>query len=864
MAKKNTEPKGKDVPVPAKKQVRSTTSKKAVGSTTVKTEPANNLPEELTPNPLPLTPIFGFSKVHRANYEYGPDGSYFDQRMKRIGVTDHNNRCLVLKTGSVPDLVAPGGKIVKEDWFEEPLFYETNNGNIGIRFLDLDGKEQTYKPETGWRKPFYRERLRVPIVKPNGDTVKYYQPDDSGVHIFFPPQLVEKYKRGETLPRLYLTEGEIKAAAGTLAGLDIIGLPSIHAYKLKEENALHPDIYRAIWQFKPKELIILFDADTLTINWEKWQADEEHYDLAKRLNSFHSAAMNIRELTKNLDCDVYFADQSPCLTHPLFKIREAKGLDDLLEVAQAKEVIEDIARLTSARTYFSCINLSSISAAKLKQHFLLSLNNKRVPDVFFQVHRERLTKRDGVPAEIEFLFSGFRYKYDRETGELRPTGHPDSEKYVRVGPDYFKLIKTPNAAMQLLRRIIPWKKGEITDDYVKRGHPYFFDSVEKYDSFCNVPFNNGTYQQVINGNYNLYYKMEHELKQGEHPYTDMYLKHLFGDKVDVALDWLTLLYIKPLQMLPIICLVSRERETGKTKFIEWLQQIYGENANKIGNDELHDRFNDDYVSSLVIAIDEGFIEKKTVIEKLKSWSTANTAKLAIKGKSRQNISFFAKFIITSNDANDFIKIDSDETRFFVNYVKKPEKSDPDLLDKLVSEIPAFLYTLTTRTLTHPKVTRHWFETSLLKTEALTNVIDNTRNYAYKVIKRFISEKLLEFEELEIKMTLWHLDEMLKMEGLPYKVPTDTIERILKEDFKLFPGNVERYKFPQWKYDAENDFDIVELLNNFYNPVKKQSRPLRGRCYTFKATDFLKEAEFTPKMKEAMEKLTAIVDDEMPF
>ncbi|MBK6938570.1 MAG: hypothetical protein IPH18_18275 [Chitinophagaceae bacterium] len=46
-----------------------------------------------------------------------------------------------------------------------------------------------------------------------------------------------------------------------------------------------------------------------------------------------------------------------------------------------------------------------------------------------------------------------------------------------------------------------------------------------------------------------------------------------------------------MQRLPIICLVSRDNETGKSTFGNLLKAIFTDNATTVGNSDLADDFN---------------------------------------------------------------------------------------------------------------------------------------------------------------------------------------------------------------------------------------------------------------------------------
>ena len=116
-----------------------------------------------------------------------------------------------------------------------------------------------------------------------------------------------------------------------------------------------------------------------------------------------------------------------------------------------------------------------------------------------------------------------------------------------------------------------------------------------------------------------------------------------------------------------------------------------------------------------------------------------------KGKDRDEIGFFAKFVLCSNNEHLPVIIDAGETRYWVRKIVPLRSDDTDFLQKLKAEIPAFLYFLCNRTLSTEKESRMWFNPKLLETEALRKIIRSNRN------------------RLEIEMAELLLDIMAKME-----------------------------------------------------------------------------------------------------
>ena len=110
-------------------------------------------------------------------------------------------------------------------------------------------------------------------------------------------------------------------------------------------------------------------------------------------------------------------------------------------------------------------------------------------------------------------------------------------------------------------------------------------------------------------------------------------------------------------MLPILCLVSKERSTGKSTFLKWLKEIFDNNLTYLTNDSFSSQFNADWANKLLICIDEVLFNKEELTERIKYLSTTNINKLEAKGKDKREVEFFGKFILCSNNEDSFIKID---------------------------------------------------------------------------------------------------------------------------------------------------------------------------------------------------------------
>lgn len=111
---------------------------------------------------------------------------------------------------------------------------------------------------------------------------------------------------------------------------------------------------------------------------------------------------------------------------------------------------------------------------------------------------------------------------------------------------------------------------------------------------------------------------------------------------------------------------------------------------------------------------------------MKNLSTAKTYKVEAKGKDRQEVQFFAKFVLCSNNELYPVIIDQEETRYWVRKVSHLESDDTFFLDKLKAEIPAFLYYLQHRHMSTQQLSRMWFSPKDIHTDALDKIIQNNR------------------------------------------------------------------------------------------------------------------------------------------
>lgn len=358
--------------------------------------------------------------------------------------------------------------------------------------------------------------------------------------------------------------------------------------------------------------------------------------------------------------------------------------------------------------------------------------------------------------------------------------------YIRIGVSYYKQVMKPTIHGELNETLIPWNYETISRD-LKEGQEevaLYFKNIPKYDGMTCIP-SHTNYKRVHGTFYNMYSPLIHKPLQGKVDYTLKYLKHVFGCQLELALDYLKILYEKPTQILPIICLVSKKRDTGKSTFLKWLKAIYTSNMSFLDNQNIGGRFNSDWMGKLVVGVEEAAIKDDTLIDVLKNISTADKYNSEAKGKDRVEVDMFLKIILCSNREVDLLKLDDDEIRFWVVKVPTILDSDKDvaLLEKMKNEIPAFLYYLLNREMHVPTaLTRMWFSPKQLETPALRKMRIASRN---RLELELAAALYIAMENLEVEAVNLIANDALQLIGKPKSFLVE-VRRILKAYWKLEP------------------------------------------------------------------------------
>lgn len=814
------------------------------------------------------------------------DLSFFNERLLPLGWSPERNII------TLPADVAGDGK---EHTY--PLFDVDEHGNILINYYSIRGNKAEYRNEGAkWGKHYQVKRLRSPMLDKNGDALKYLIPKGAGTFAWFPPELLAAYREKRQLDMLVLTEGAFKAFAASGHGLPTVGLTSITHYQDKAAGTLHADVIELLRVCRPKEVVWLVDGDCQNLSG-KFPEVDPNVDLQRRPHLFYSSAKNIGTLLKDHARTLGFAMWFAHVNSHSMKAADGshpKGLDDLLLLSTEAlgadgpaQVVQDLQDVSKPPRFFERKDLDRPNL--LKEYFHL-----RSAQDFYSHYQEQIGTRP-------FVYDGTLYQWEEPAGggqgELKVKVPSVAKNYVRVGCEYFKRIKVPNKFQDLEEKLVGWKRPTIVEDHGK----HFCDHIMKLEAFCNVP-NHQHYEEIIKSCLNTYGRFEHEADEhADKPEATLrFLAHIFGKgavkvphpkkkddagnatimevaELDLGLDYLQLLYQRPTQMLPILCLVSKERGTGKTTFFKYIKQLLTSNCCFVGGKDFESDFNAHYASKKVIILDEALIDKQLVVEKMKALSTGDKIMVNDKGRAQYEQDFFGCFIMGSNNVRSFIRTDDDETRFWVRLIPRIEDADLDteLEQKLYKEIPAMLHLLNTRQMATEKLYRSWFHPALLNTVALQEVRAHSQPMVRKTINRYMRDMLMGSQQDSIMMTA----EDINREVFKGRSDSTYITEVLTEmGVKRYTNETgqevpKRYKYPRFVEEKTGDG-----TGNLINVLRFISAPV-GRPFVFHFSRYYDEKEWTlyktvdddptpPETSDAARRANTVADgkdpDDLPF
>jgi hypothetical protein len=763
--------------------------------------------------------------------------NYFNQRMQELGI-DPKTYTMSTKFYETQTDKHNGGEPKHTE--DNPVFEEEEDGSIRINYFNRLGDYATYQKPGSKSFSRYNQIRHIPGTTHKGQELRYKIPRGGGTAPFIPPALAQMFYDKKEIQTLILTEGAFKAAKGDIHGLAIIGLPSITHFKSSATHELHFDIKEIIRVCKVQNVVWLHDGDCRRIT-QKFPEETPDVDLYTRPQGFYRTVWNIKKLFEDFhQLAIYYASIKSDEIEG-----DPKGLDDLYVhyeknfPAKFSEYCDDIRReLTKsslAADNFHKFDVTSKMDHVRKWYCLENVNQ-------FYLHHQ------GKIRDKEFFYNGTKYVYNDTTQHCDILIDKKTFNYVRVGTDYYKWIQRPNPHGVTDRVLEKWSKPTIMEDHGKG----FCEHVQKLDAFCNVP-DHVDYQAIISNCYNTYLPLKwKEREEGEWDTIRNFLLHIFGEDtitythpkvhdertisgLELGLDYIQLLYKIPKQKLPILCLVSSEKETGKTTFGKLMYEIFGQNSVFVGNSDLVNDFNSSWSTKLLVMCEEVLIDKKLVMEKIKNLATNDKIMMNSKGKDQKEMDFYGKFIFMSNNEKSFINTDKEETRFWVRKIPRltQEQKNPHLLTEMYDEIPAFLHYLDQRKMATENLTRSWFANALIKTEALQRIIE----YSQPSIEKEIKEKMSQLFELqpqiaEILMATKDLaKEFFRNSRYDNRYINESCENLGVERLTRDGKSISK----RYSYPVTHEYLDSAALKYKIDVIHK---PAIGRPFVFKREDFI--------------------------
>ncbi|WP_052592645.1 primase-helicase family protein [Aureispira sp. CCB-QB1] len=634
-----------------------------------------------------------------------------------------------------------------EEEQQVPVFScDTQTGNIHILVTALDGNYIKYEKKDINGDEEKTKLLNYELIRyaRPGAKGKYKIPYDSGTYPFFPENIKRAYREKKAIDTLFITEGAKKAFKGyTSGGLYVVGLSSISHFRDKNSPKgnpkLHKDIIDLIKTCKVKNIVVLWDGDCVEISTK---ALELQQNIDQRPKNFFNYAKKIAELIQKevkSHKKIYF---STIKTKSLKG--NPKGLDDLLLWAeqqnskQLKRVVGELLNLEDQNRVFTKLIDITTNTARMHEYFALHDVER-----FYYKHVESIEQK-------EFMFSGNRYIYVTATDTIKLLQPEYLERVRWIGDDFFELIEMPipskDGKEQSIKKLNRVKKSTLQDLYQRNFVDFMKD--KHYKGFCNIPDHFNYEFEVKRGSgvyYNKYFPFEWTPKEGSFDVINGFVKHIFGDQYEMGLDYIQLLLTKPMQKLPVICLYSPENATGKSKFGELLSQIFKNNVVFINNDDLKSEFGlDRFADKLLAVCDETLLERKKDAERVKAISTAEAPILCNpKGMSAYELHTYVKLIFNSNNLRMIHATENDE-RFWIIRVPNPKEKDPELMEKMLEEIPAFVHFLKHRKLSTPKKGRMWFDPELIKTDTLKDVVRVNEHSDVQELRNKLEDYFIDF------------------------------------------------------------------------------------------------------------------------
>jgi DNA primase catalytic core len=438
------------------------------------------------------------------------------------------------------------------------------------------------------------------------------------------------------------------------------------------------------------------------------------------------------------------------------------------------------------------------------------------------------------------------------------------------------------------------KKGTITDQFGTafiRTIPRFVKEVVKpnhlkYQRTIEIPTSMGSYA-FFNAYEPLKFKPKpFELPAGfiADPYNYDYttipeianvatlFKHIFDqgknvlgdDYLQIAWDWLAIMYLFPEARLPCIGLVSKEEGTGKSTLINVFAKFFGSNTTKIDASRIAAKFNALMGGKILVYCEETKDDRGQMENILKDLITGFEMIVEKKFGDAEVMPTFCKFLLASNHPETFMKVGTATTRFFITQINPipAEKKVKNMEELCYIELPYLAYFLEKRGVMCPDEDRLWMRPERYENEALRKLRQASKDVVEQNVEELMAQVFLKCELTDpvLYMTSSYLKElMIAYGGDLYKQKTPLyFQNVATRDMRL-------------KYsDMPTKREIIELAgihaHSWVNTVEwaYESKRAQGRFIEFPIWRFCTPSDiFRNYTPEKIDRLIAKLTDDLP-
>lgn len=718
---------------------------------------------------------------------------------------------------------------------KKPLLESNDHGDLLFNLMNIHGNIITMDVATARSKQKLKPVQLVRYADP-GDGPRYLPVQKGqGVFPWISREIVDAFKEKKKVRRLILTEGYKKAFVACKKGILAIGLPGITVWKDKNSKDIFHDVKLFCEVCQVEDILWLTDADTMSVKWEPSK------DLWKRPNSFFTSVNMFKYLCRDWNVNQYYAY--------IHEDSRDKGLDDLLlnNLNHLDAIKSDLMNSAGEPTWIRRYNVSTMSFNKIQELFGIHQGVQE----FYNRYEEFI----GLE---EFIYKNGVYQFDSETLEVKYLKTGESAQYIRIMKNYYMRAAMPTVEGGEKNTLLATDPGSIRERFKnkdKKEVARIIYDIPFYDGFYNEPEHINYRSEVIHTSedgyqtkwYNKYSKLSHKqistpVDLSMIPMSHKFMRHIFGDQdipykgrmikgYDLGYDYVQLLYLQPKQPLPILALVSRDNETGKSKFQDWLGAIFQTNARKISPEMLTGSFTEYFMSSLLIMIEEALFNRRETMERIKAMTTSLEGVSNGKFDKEAEVQTYLKFVLSSNNVNDFAILSEADKRFWVREVPVIKKEDYviDFFPKLCDEIPLFLAYLRQRTMATDKDNdRMYFDMSVRHTAALERVIEGSVPSNEKLIISALKDYFVLSRQTQIQLGLTDIRGLVDEKNLELKTIRWVIETRMNKQCIPYVRAYKFYKFRQSEIDGEAGATDFEWRKTKY--------------YTFNVTDYYRPHE----------------------